>query len=188
MILEPQLTFRHLDPSPALIADVHRRLAWLDRFHPRIIGVHVVVEAPHQHSRTGMPVRCRVDIRVPGAHLVVGRDPPADRSHADAFVAVRDAFHAARRELMDNLRVVRRDVKAHEPVPIGRVVRLFDEPGGRYGFVETDEGNEVYFHEHAVLDGWDALEVGARVRFVEEHGDKGRQASTVELTGHSPPV
>lgn len=184
MILEPQITFRHMDPSPAVEADVRRRLVWLERFHPRIMGCRVVIEAPHQHRRQGTPYHCRIDLTVPGAQLVVGRDPPSHEAHADVYVAVRDAFRAARRELMDHARIMRREVKAHEPVPLGRVARMFDEPGARYGFVETDDGREVFFHENAVLDGWDDLNVGDRVRFVEEQGDKGPQASTLERAGH----
>jgi cold shock CspA family protein len=32
----------------------------------------------------------------------------------------------------------------------GRVAKLFSEPG--YGFIETPEGRQVYFHANSVLD------------------------------------
>lgn len=180
MIQEPQITFRNMTPSPAVEAEVLRRTEWLERFHPKIIGCRVIVEAPHRRSSRGKLYHVRVDVTVPGAEIVVGRDPPEHHSHIDLYVAIRDAFRAARRALADHIRLVRGQVKDHVPPATGRIVRLIDEPGGRYGFLETDGSLEVYFHENAVLDGWDDLEVGDRVRFVEEPGEKGPQASTVE--------
>lgn len=53
--------------------------------------------------------------------------------------------------------------------------------GGDYGFSETADGRQIYFHRNSVLD-WDfnRLTVGSEVRFTEEIGEKGPQASTVE--------
>jgi cold shock CspA family protein/ribosome-associated translation inhibitor RaiA len=182
MLTEPRITFRHMSSSPALLADIHRRIAWLERFHPAIVGCHVAVEAPRRHRQGGL-FRVRVEVSVPGGEVVVSRSPPAHHSHSDAYVAVRDAFRAARRELMDRARLMRGDVKGHVVQLTGHVVRLFDEPRGRYGFLGTGDGREIYFHEHALLDEWSDLRVGDRVRFVEEAGDKGPQASTVERLG-----
>ncbi|MGO9847760.1 MAG: cold-shock protein [Methylocella sp.] len=56
--------------------------------------------------------------------------------------------------------------------------------GDDYGFIETSDGREVYFHRNSVLDNaFDRLTVGSEVRFVEEIGQKGPQASTVRLVG-----
>jgi cold shock CspA family protein len=60
------------------------------------------------------------------------------------------------------------------------VVRLF--PLEEYGFIEAEDGHEVYFQRNSVLhDAFDRLVVGSEVSFVEEEGDKGPQASTVKL-------
>ena len=59
----------------------------------------------------------------------------------------------------------------------GRVTRLARD----HGFLEGEDGKEVYFHRHAVLQGFDRLVVGNRVRYAEERGDKGPQASTVDI-------
>ena len=57
------------------------------------------------------------------------------------------------------------------------------------GFIETADGREIYFHRNAVLDGaFDRLSVGSEVRFIEEQGDKGAQASTVRLVGKHHPA
>ena len=62
----------------------------------------------------------------------------------------------------------------------GRVARFL--AGEDSGFIETADGREIYFHRNAVLNGGFArLSVGSEVRFVEEEGEKGAQASTVRL-------
>jgi cold shock CspA family protein/ribosome-associated translation inhibitor RaiA len=182
MLTEPQITFRNMSSSPAVETDVRRRIAWLERFYPAIVGCHVAIEAPRRHRQGGL-FRVRIEVAVPGGEVVVSRSPAESHDHADVYVAVRDAFRAARREVMDRARRLRGDVKEHVPAPAGRIARLFDEPRGRYGFLQTDDGRDVYFHEHAVLDAWEELRVGDRVRFVETSGDKGPQASTVEVIG-----
>jgi cold shock CspA family protein len=77
----------------------------------------------------------------------------------------------------------RGEVKAQVLPPEGQVLRLFPEEG--FGFIAGPDGREIYFHRNAVLDppGFDKLEVGARVRFAEEQGFEGPQASTVGLVG-----
>jgi len=110
------------------------------------------------------------------------RNPPADHAHEDAFVTVRDAFNAARRRLQDRRRRVQGQVKRHDAPPQGRVIRMFPEEG--YGFIESADGREIYFHRNAVVNGgFDRLAVGAAVRFAETEGDKGAQASTVHANG-----
>jgi cold shock CspA family protein len=60
------------------------------------------------------------------------------------------------------------------------VSKLFPEQG--YGFIETRAGAEVYFHRNSVLNhAFDRLTTGTEVRFVEEEGEKGPQASTVAV-------
>ena len=116
-----------------------------------------------------------IDMTVPGTELVVKRE-----SHEDIYVAIRDAFDAARRQLEDYARHQRGDVKTHESSPHARVSKLFREEG--YGFLETPDGREIYFHRNSVLNGgFDPLEIGMEVRFAEEPGDEGPQASTVKL-------
>ena len=97
-------------------------------------------------------------------------------------MAIQHAFDAIRRRLEAHVRRMRNEVKSHETPPLARVARLFAEEG--YGFLETADGREVYFHRNAVLNGDFAhLQVGTEVSFVEESGDRGPQASTLRLTG-----
>jgi len=150
----------------------------LERFYDRLTGCKVVISVPHRHP-TGRAVAylTRLILEVPGGELVITRQPkPTVREALD------DAFHAARRRLQDHARELRGDVKTPTPMTLGRVSRLHRGEG--YGFLTSDDGREVYFHRHSVLkDGFDRLRLGARVRFVEEPGEEGPQASSVALTG-----
>lgn len=176
-----QVTFRNMDASDAVEKAVRRKTAWLGRFFPRLTACRVVVEAPHHHRRRGQLHRVRVDLILPRGPIVARRAPAARQAHKDVYVAVRDVFDAARRILQDEARRRRGQVKDHAGTAYARVTRL--EPGDGYGFLETGDGRELYFHAHSVLDGFERLAVGARVRYAEERGDEGPQASTVVLAG-----
>jgi len=53
-----------------------------------------------------------------------------------------------------------------------------------YGRIETPDNRVIYFHRNSVLnDGFDKLDIGSEVRFVEEMGERGPQASTVTPVG-----
>jgi len=180
MQLPLQITFRDMEPSEAVEARIRERAAKLDEYYDRIMSCRVVVEAPHRHHHQGKLFHVCVDLTVPSGELVVNREPAARHAHEDVYVAIRDAFNAAQRRLANYARRRRRDVKTHESIPLGRVLRLFPEEG--YGFIEGPQGREVYFHKNSVLDeAFERLEVGSVVQFFEEPGNKGPQASTVRL-------
>jgi cold shock CspA family protein len=64
----------------------------------------------------------------------------------------------------------------------GRVCYL--EPALDYGKIETADGRQVYFHRNSVIDAsFDDLELGAELRFIEEAGEKGPQASSAYVIG-----
>lgn len=176
-----QITFRQMPSSPALEADIRRRAEQLEEFFDRIISCRVLIEAPHHHQHQGRLYRVRVELGVPGEHIVVGRSPDECAAHADAHVAVRDAFRATRRQLEDHVRRRRGDVKAHASPPQARVSHL--EPDLTHGRLATDDGREIYFHRNSVVGGIEQLQIGTEVRFREESGTQGPQASTVEPIG-----
>ena len=180
MQLPLQITFRDIDPSPAIEEAIREKADKLDRHAPRIISCRVVVETPHKHQHKGKQYQVRIDLSIPGDEIVVNREP-----NPDVYVAIRDAFQAAERQLKDYRQRRRGDTKQHDEQPHGRVVRLFPDEG--YGFIATADGREVYFHRNAVLEtSFDKLAVGAEVRFSEELGEKGPQASTVRPSGKHP--
>jgi ribosomal subunit interface protein len=179
-----QISFRNMDASDAVEADIREKVARLDRFHERITSCRVMVEAPHRHHHKGNLYDIRIDITVPGEEIVVQRSGPENQAHEDVYVAVRDAFNAATRRLQDHVRRTTGRVKAHQVPVHGTVVRLFRDKG--YGFIETPEGGEIYFHRDSVVDGsFEDLDVSQEVRLVVAYGESehGAQASTVRPVG-----
>lgn len=172
-----ELSTRRITLSPALEADLRKRAGKLERHYDRITSCRIAVERPSNHHNEGGPYRVRVNVTVPGSELVANKE--AD----DLNAAIRDAFEAAERQVEEFSRRRRGEVKTPVGPPTGRVVRLFKEDG--FGFVESADGREVYFHRNSVLEGFDTLEVGSEVRFAEEQGIEGPQASTVSLVGKS---
>ena len=184
MQLPLQITFRHMDSSPAVEAAIREHAQRFDRFSDRIMGCHVVVEAPHHHHRKGKLYDVRISLTVPGEEIAVTHNGPQDHAHEDVYVAIRDAFNTAARLLEDHVRRFRGNVKSHDVPLHGKVIRLFPYEG--YGFIETSGHDEIYFHKNSVTDaGFDKLEVGDEVRLVLAEGEsaQGAQASTVTVIG-----
>jgi len=178
-----QLTFREIEPSDAIRDAVRGRADTLARYYDGITSCRVVVEAPHRRHRQGSHYRVRVGLTVPGEELVVGRAPGEHGAHEDVYVAIRDAFNAAVRQLQDYIRRRRGAVKERHGPAHGRVVRVFRRDG--FGFLVDRDGREIYFHRNSVVGDFDALTEGTEVRFAEEMGDRGPQASSLVPVGKS---
>ncbi len=196
--------------APSEVVEAHIRVAAqkLDEFCDEIMGCRVLVEIPHQHHRKRKLYHVRIDVTVPGAEFAIKRAPrlvtdrpsrfrkaPEDveleesrelskyAAHDEIQLSIRDAFDAARRKLQDYARRRRGVLKLHEGSPHARVTKLFPDEG--FGFLETADGREIYFHKNSVLDsGFSGLKIGTEVHFVEEPGEKGPQASTVTPVTH----
>ncbi|TAL24972.1 MAG: HPF/RaiA family ribosome-associated protein [Nitrospirae bacterium] len=175
MKLPLQITARNLDLPDAFRENIRDKAEKLDEFYDRIMRCRVVVESPHRHSHEGIKYNVHIEMTVPGAELVIKREP-----NEDLNVAIRDAFDAARRRLEDFARKQRGDVKQREETGHASVTRIFPDKG--YGFLTTQDGREIYFHKNSVLhDKFKHLKPGMEVRFAEEEGEKGPQASTVTV-------
>jgi ribosome-associated translation inhibitor RaiA len=136
-----KVTFRNMEPSPAIEANVREKVAKLDGFYDGIMSCGVIVEAPHRRHHKGKAYRVRIDLTVPGAELIVNKDlkrlkpaklifpefadkdmvehhePSKHAAHEDPYVAIRDAFSAAGRKLQDYVRRRRGKVKSHQAAP-----------------------------------------------------------------------
>lgn len=175
-----EIEFRNMERSPALEARVRKLATLLEKFDAQIIRCHVTVEAPHRHHRQGNLFDVNLRITVPGQEIAVQHAHEDDHAHEDPYVALRDTFRAARRRLQDYARERRGDVKTHVAQPHGRISELDQERG--CGRIETGDGRLIYFHRNSVLGShFEKLEIGTSVRFVEESGDRGPQASTVHV-------
>jgi ribosomal subunit interface protein len=171
-----------MERSEALEAVIREKAHKLDQYSDQIISCRVIVDAPHQHHRQGALYRIAVDLTVPGGEIVASREASEHHAHEDAYVATRDAFNAVQRQLEDYVRRQQNKVKLHEAPPHGTVIRL--EPDRDHGTIQSSGGKELYFHRHSVLhDAFDSLTVGSEVRYAEEAGEQGPQASTVAVIG-----
>lgn len=182
MAVPLEIVFHNCDRSAAVEDAVRERVAKIERLAPRITSCRVTIEAPHKNHQQGNLFTVRVDLRYPGGEALVSRSPDAHHAHEDVYVALRDAFNAARRQLQEHRRIRRGDVKPHEPPPHGRITNL--DPERNCGRIGTPDGRDVYFHRNSVLNAsFDRLELGTEVRFSEELGDQGPQASSVHVVG-----
>jgi ribosomal subunit interface protein len=182
MQIPVKIAYRGLRASEAVSDLVHKKAAKLERYFDRITGCSVALEVPSTHHRHGKHYRVRIELSVPGQKLVVGRDPAETKSHEDLYAAINAAFREAKRQLQDHARRSDHRVRAqaHVEPARARVARVFPEEG--YGFLETADGREIYFNEKSVLQGgFRRLRVGSEVRFAEEMGEEGPQASTVAV-------
>ncbi|MDR3535526.1 MAG: HPF/RaiA family ribosome-associated protein [Acetobacteraceae bacterium] len=103
MPAEVQISFRGMDASPAVEAKVQQRAAELAQFSDRVTTCRVVLEAAHRRHQ-GNIYHVTVDLALPGGKVVVSHEPARDHAHEDLYVAIRDAFDAARRRLQDHVR------------------------------------------------------------------------------------
>jgi cold shock CspA family protein len=177
---------------------VRQQAAKLERYYKGITSCRVLMELHGRHQH-GNLYHVRIDLGVPDGELLVKHEPNIHGTlqDVDAHEAVKsaelgrvhkypqrallDAFSEMRRRLQDYVRERRGDVKERaEALTTGNVSSLF--PQEDYGFLTTSDDRQFYFHRDSVVDGhFDRLRIGSAVRFAEEMGEKGPQASTVHL-------
>ncbi len=182
MQIQPQITFRHMESSPALEAKIRKRVSELEQYHANLTSCRVVVELDHRHHHQGNLYHVRVDLTLPGHELVAGHESPRHQAYEHAYVAVRDAFDSVRRQLEELARRQRHQVKRHDTPLHGHISALFQDQD--YGRISSADGRDLYFHRNSLVDGdFNRLAVGMEVRFVEEIGEEGPQASSVYTIG-----
>ncbi len=115
MEVEPQIVFENMGSSDALRERIKSEIGHLEQFHGRMTACRVVVHAPEKHQRKGNVYNVRVHLVLPGKREVAVRPSKARHQwHEDPNIAIRDAFDAARRQLQDQTRRQRGDVKTRK--------------------------------------------------------------------------
>jgi cold shock CspA family protein len=177
------ISFQHSEPSEEIRSEIERQAKHLEKFHDRITSCNVTVIAPKSRHQKGDLFKIDIRIAMPSHKDIIVTKTHGDAPEHEHFaVAIKDAFSAAQRQIEDAVRKMRGEIKPHEGEDHGRVAKFL--AGEDHGFIETADGREVFFHRNSVLDGaFDRLTVGSEVRFVEEMGEKGPQASTVRIIG-----
>ena len=178
-----QIDFQGVDVSQRTREAIAKHVDQLEQRCGRVTACRVVLKGPGDHHRTGGLYEVNIRLALPdGREVDVSRTPTADERHSDLSFAINDAFKRARRCLQDQVRRMQGQVKQHEAQPIGTVARL--DGSGECGFIQTGDGQEIYFHRNSVLNNaFSKLKVGTRVTYIEQAGEKGAQASTVRLLG-----
>ena len=112
-----KIVFHNMKSSPALAADIRKRVAKLEKLYGRLTYCRVSVEALHRQHRTGNVHEVHIEIDAPGGRIVVShephhlterhRKPTARNSIHDAFKTAEERlkeFKAQRNEAMPNPR------------------------------------------------------------------------------------
>jgi cold shock CspA family protein len=183
----PQIDFQGMEPSADFHDQIATQIERLEDRYGRLTACRVVVKAPGGHHHTGGLYEVHVYLSLPDKRQVaIERTPHLDERFQRFEFALHDAFNRAVRQLQDQVGRMRGDVKHHLEKSDGVVKRLFLEDG--YGFLESTDGREIYFHRNSVLEpGFDNLQLGLRVSFVEEEGEKGPHATRLTaLAEHAP--
>jgi ribosome-associated translation inhibitor RaiA len=109
-----QITFRHMESSPAVETRVRELANHLGVFSDRITSCRVVVDSPHRHQHQGKVFNVKVQLALPGDDVVVDMERPQRDGHEDVYVVIRDAFDAARRQLQARMASLRGDEKRRD--------------------------------------------------------------------------
>ena len=182
MKLQPEITYRHLEKTNNIENLIAEKIAKLEQFCDYINSCHVVVEKDNDRPSSGSPYRVSIDITIPhGREIAVVESPDKGKQYPPLETVIRDAFEAARRQLVSITTEQKGERKVHPEQETSAIVdRLFPEDG--YGFLKTvDTGRDIYFHQNSVVDGFEKITVGTGVRFTETMGEMGPQASTVKI-------
>jgi ribosome-associated translation inhibitor RaiA len=99
MQLPLQITLHGIDHSDALDEAIRSKTAKLEQLHPGIVSCRIVVEQVARHKHQGNDFAVRIDLKMPGHEIAVTR-----HQNEDVYVALRDAFAAARREIESHAR------------------------------------------------------------------------------------
>ncbi len=165
---------RNLEILPEWRAKIEEELARLQkRYNDPIISARVEIIGTGHHRQGQFEIR--LVATVPGQVLTVIRQ--GELVHP----LIVEAFDVLDRRLQENSDTRQHKVKNRQEVAlIGKIARLF--PDEDYGFIETSDGTEVYFHAHAVKKGsFEKLTIGQKVKFAWEEGLKGPQAIWVRV-------
>jgi cold shock CspA family protein/ribosome-associated translation inhibitor RaiA len=182
-----EITFHNLMSSPALEAEIEKRVAKLEKLYPRLTSVRVSVEKPHRQNRTSSVFEVHVEMSVPGRVLAVTREPKRARQRftkPTIHTSLNDAFRVAEAQLKEFKALQRGAVKTH-PAMLHGSVRRVDRRNGR-GFLTTNDGKEMYFHRNSLLGGdFEKLKRGDLVQYTEALGDTGPTANKVWVGAQS---
>lgn len=142
-----------------------------------LLHLRVTIEGTAHHKEGGYKVKLIAG--VPNDTVVVSRKGATVRP------LLVEAFDVLALQLKEILRKKRKNVKgapsAADVENVGVISKL--SPMESYGFIETPDSRDIYFHENALKDAqMEQLAEGDPVAYGVTMGDKGPQATWVRLT------
>jgi hypothetical protein len=110
-----RIVFKDTPNSPILEALVRSHVARIEKRHRNILSCRVVLEAPHKSAEgQKLPLGISVELTIP-KHTLVAHEQQEHREVKNDHVAVvARAFDAIERQLEDETRIMRGDVKRHD--------------------------------------------------------------------------
>lgn len=115
MTVPLEIAFHGVDASDAVEQRVESEVEKLERHFDRITSCRVVIEAPHRRHSKGNLFDVKIHMTLPDhGDIVVNHNHGDKHQHEDPYVAIRDAFAAARRQLQDYVRIHQGKVKHHD--------------------------------------------------------------------------
>lgn len=170
--------------SPSIASAVESHLESLEKTNNQLMSCHVVISKPHRKQQHGNTYQVKVRLHMAGKQIIIDKDPGKNHAHEDVYVAIRDAFLAAKRKVEEFSRIREGRVKERVRPMHAKVLRII--PGDECGFLISEDRREIYFHKNALInEHFDNLKVGQEVRFSEMMGENGPQITSMEIVGHS---
>jgi cold shock CspA family protein len=180
----PEIIFHDVDRSDWVEDYIAERLHKLERFAQGITRCHVALKQEQGSHRKGNVYSVTVEVRVPPQHdLAAAKQKEIVDMTTQLPAVINAAFGAIERQVKRTAQLRRNGQKLHsaDGQAHGIVEKLFAQDG--YGFLRrVDDDRQIYFHRNSVLKGgFERLAVGTEVRFSEEEGEQGRQASSLHV-------
>jgi cold shock CspA family protein len=176
-----EIFFKDVKKTDEIMEIINRRIARLEKICSYINSCRIAVEKPQFVPECGSTYRFRIDITIPHGHEIIA-ERRADKGslHDPLSIVIGKTFDIAERKIKKLVNQQHRQTKKHE-AQLGVISKIMKDEG--YGFLITiDDSREIYFHKNSVLrSNFDKLVVGTIVRYVDEEGLEGPQATTVDM-------
>ncbi|CAN5921761.1 hypothetical protein BH11MYX3_BH11MYX3_17560 [soil metagenome] len=97
MEIPTEISFHELPHSDSVEASIQRWITRLSTVSEQILRCRVFVMQPHRRHRTGKDFEIHLHLSIRGSEITASRI-----HHEDIYVAIADAFRAARRQLLEH--------------------------------------------------------------------------------------
>lgn len=169
--MDIKIDARNVIITPEWQTRIDEEIARLEEHNPGLIHHFRLTLIATRHQRLGL-FDVHVVASVPQDTIVV------KESGELVLPLLVKCFDVLDRKILEYARRRQQIVKQHEERLVGTVSSLV--PLQDYGLITSAEGDEIYFHRHAVQDtDFDELHEGDVVQYGEGWGDKGPQATWV---------